>query len=136
MFHGLGKVLAVPNLFLPPSTPYTIPAGYHNGSGVVTGSGNIPSDTLIVYDHTSAASLTSQTIPASKNVSSYGLDILNFEGTNYTTITISALQSGFKAFKLSAGVITDVTALTIDVSDHPVIFLSLTGGQGYTYTIT
>lgn len=117
---------------------YTIPAGYHNGSGTISAdSSNFSPNTRIVYNNTgSTVTMALDSIETSVSYSHYGMDIINFEGTSYTTITVDSLVSGFKAHKLLNGVLTDVTALTIDISDHPIMFIELTGGTGFSYTIS
>lgn len=61
-----------------PSQPYTIPAGYHNGSGVVTGSGAQP--TTIPY--------TSQSVTA-------GVEKTIIEGITAQDIFLSVTNSNF-----------------------------------------
>lgn len=85
-----------------PSQPYTIPAGYHNGSGVVTASGAINIQQL-----SQPAALSGIAVTEGKH---YAVFTANYSGNDQTTIT-------------GANVITTFATRNGDNSGYQSIFL-------------
>ena len=113
-----------------PSQPYTIPAGYHNGSGVVTASGigDLLADNGDYIDVSTAAAdlpivgtYSGTSIgPATGNVG----HVVIVNVTNYTTATSSG-SLAFYAWGITNGVVSAITlpssGTTFDISAYDYI---------------
>ena len=115
-----------------PNQPYTIPAGYHNGSGTVTAQvGGIPAGYHLAMQYNTPATLTQLVNDAFTTPNDNTAHIVNV--SNYTSVSISGSASSLAKFNDSSD-FTPVTGTTIDLTGFD--YFCLFGGNTVTATFS
>lgn len=115
-----------------PSQPYTIPAGYHNGNGIVTAQGGvIPAGYHLAMQYNTPATLTALVNNAFTTPNDNTAHVVNV--SNYTSVTLSGSASSMAKFNDSSD-FTPVTGTTIDLTGFE--YFCLFGGNVVTATFS